>query len=408
MKNAHTKAANGLGSIRKRAVKRNNGKTYEYWEGRVTIVSNYNGKQQKTLTAKTQAELIAKMKKAEQAVADEIVFAVQDISQPQAVSSMTLADWMLIWQSEYLTAVKGSTAYLYRRDIELYIIPLLGDYKLTEISPMLVQSFYNRLLNAGDDRTKPLAPKTVRCIRGVLHEAMNQAVANGELKRNPTESCKLPKVIKKEIQPLEDYQVSEFLDAVEGHVHEYLYKIALFTGLRQGELLGLTWDCIDFSKGTLTVKQQVRKAQSKGGEYYFSSTKSSRSRTLSIAPSVLRLFRYQKQKQTYMAAKAGDSWLDQKLVFTNATGGILSYRTVYDCFKRIVRQMGLPQMRFHDLRHSYAVISIKSGDDIKTIQSNLGHSSAAFTLDVYGHCTEEMKKASANRMESYMKVVMKQ
>lgn len=109
-----------------------------------------------------------------------------------------------------------------------------------------------------------------------------------------------------------------------------------------------------------------------------------------------------------MAAKAGDSWLDQKLVFTNATGGILSYRTVYDCFKRIVRQMGLPQMRFHDLRHSYAVISIKSGDDIKTIQSNLGHSSAAFTLDVYGHCTEEMKKASANRMESYMKVVMKQ
>ena len=110
----------------------------------------------------------------------------------------------------------------------------------------------------------------------------------------------------------------------------------------------------------------------------------------------------------YMAAKAGDSWLDQKLVFTNATGGILSYRTVYDCFKRIVRQMGLPQMRFHDLRHSYAVISIKSGDDIKTIQSNLGHSSAAFTLDVYGHCTEEMKKASANRMESYMKVVMKQ
>ena len=353
MKNAHTKAANGLGSIRKRAVKRNNGKTYEYWEGRVTIVSNYNGKQQKTLTAKTQAELIAKMKEAEQAVADEIVFAVQDISQPQAVSSMTLADWMLIWQSEYLTAVKGSTAYLYRRDIELYIIPLLGDYKLTEISPMLVQSFYNRLLNAGDDRTKPLAPKTVRCIHGVLHEAMNQAVANGELKRNPTESCKLPKVIKKEIQPLEDYQVTEFLDAVEGHVHEYLYKIALFTGLRQGELLGLTWDCIDFSKGTLTVKQQVRKAQSKGGEYYFSSTKSSRSRTLSIAPSVLRLFRYQKQKQTYMAAKASDSWLDQKLVFTNATGGILSYRTVYDCFKRIVRQMGLPQMRFHDLRHPY-------------------------------------------------------
>lgn len=179
------------------------------------------------------------MKEAEQTAADDIAFAAQDISQPQAAPSMTLADRMLIWQSEYLTAVKESTAYLYRRDIELYIIPLLGDYKLTEISPMLVQSFYNRLLNAGDDHhTKPLAPKTVRCLHGVLHEAMNQAVANGELKKNPTESCKLPKVIKKEIQPLEDYQVTEFLDAVEGHVHEYLYKIALFTGLRQGEFFG--------------------------------------------------------------------------------------------------------------------------------------------------------------------------
>ena len=155
MKNAHTKAANGLGSIRKRAVKRNNGKTYEYWEGRVTIVSGHNGKQQKTLTAKNQAELIAKMKEAEQAAANDIAFVARDISQPLAASSMTLAEWMLIWQSEYLSAVKESTAYLYRRDIELYIIPLLGNYKLTEISPILVQSFYNRLLNAGDDRTKP-------------------------------------------------------------------------------------------------------------------------------------------------------------------------------------------------------------------------------------------------------------
>ena len=92
---------------------------------------------------------------------------------------------------------------------------------------------------------------------------------------------------------------------------------------------------------------------------------------------------------------------------TNPQGDILSYRTVYDCFKRVVAQMGIPEMRFHDLRHSYAVISLRSGDDIKTLQSNLGHASAAFTLDVYGHITEDMKKASADRMESFIKAVEK-
>ena len=121
---------------------------------------------------------------------------------------------------------------------------------------------------------------------------------------------------------------------------------------------------------------------------------------------MLQLFRYQKQQQAFRAASAGDSWTDSGLVFTNQNGGTLSYRTVYDCFKRIVKQMGIPDMRFHDLRHSYAVISLRSGDDIKTVQENLGHATASFTLDVYGHVTEDMRKASADRLENYMKAVM--
>ena len=98
-------------------------------------------------------------------------------------------------------------------------------------------------------------------------------------------------------------------------------------------------------------------------------------------------------------------WKDTNLVFTNREGNILSYRTVYGCFKRIVKKMGCPELRFHDLRHQYAVIAIKNGDDIKTIQGNLGHATAAFTLDVYGHVTEEMKRNSADRMENYMQAL---
>ena len=187
--------------------------------------------------------------------------------------------------------------------------------------------------------------------------------------------------------------------------HEYLYQITIFTGLRQGELLGLTWDCLNMERGTLLVKQQLRREQQKGGQYYFSTTKNSRSRVLTLAPSVVRLFHLQKIKQNGMRTKAGELWQETGLIFTNEVGSRLSYRTAYDCFKRVVAKIGAPDTRFHDLRHTYAVMAIQSGDDIKTVQENLGHATASFTLDVYGHVTAQMKQASADRMEKFIQIV---
>ena len=103
-----------------------------------------------------------------------------------------------------------------------------------------------------------------------------------------------------------------------------------------------------------------------------------------------------------MMSDAGTAWVNSNLVFTNSKGERLSYRTVYDCFKRVVKKMGASELRFHDLRHTYAVISIKNGDDIKTVQNNLGHATASFTLDVYGHVTEQMKRDSSSRMEGFI------
>ncbi|WP_235221408.1 site-specific integrase [Oscillibacter valericigenes] len=224
-------------------------------------------------------------------------------------------------------------------------------------------------------------------------------------KGNPTDACKPPRVVKKEIQPLDEVQVAEFLKTIQGHPHEYLYKITLFTGMREGEVLGLTWDCLDLDRGTLLIKQQLRREQQKGGKYYFSPPKNNKSRVLSLAPSVVQLFRLQKLKQNGMRLEAGNSWEENNLIFSNQTGGFLSYRTVYDCFKRIVDKIGSPSTRFHDLRHTYAVLAIKSGDDIKTVQENLGHATAAFTLDVYGHVTAQMRRDSADRMEQVIKSV---
>ena len=396
-KNTMSRAANGNGSIRKKTQIKN-GKTYTWWEGRITTERDPGtGKQiQRSVSGKTQKEVAQKLRE----ISVEI-----DKRTYLAPTKLTVKDWLDTWVKEYLEDIKPSTKYLYTRNMEMYIIPNLGSVKLDALTSPMVQALYNRLHKPDKKDVKPLSAKTIRSLHGVLHKALQQAVLNGYIRVNPTDACKPPRVVKKEIQPLDETQVSEFLKAIQGHPHEYLYKITLFSGMREGEVLGLTWDCVDLEHGTLLIKQQLRREQQKGGKYYFSPPKNNKSRVLSLAPSVVQLFRLQKLKQNGMRLEAGNSWEENDLIFSNKTGGFLSYRTVYDCFKRIVDKIGSPSTRFHDLRHTYAVLAIKSGDDIKTVQENLGHATAAFTLDVYGHVTAQMRRDSADRMEQVIKSV---
>jgi len=397
-KKAMSRGANGTGSIRKKTVVRN-GKDYIYWEARCTVgYDSRTGKQiQRSVSGPTQKEVARRMK--------EISVEV-DQGTYLAPSKMTVAEWLTIWQRDFLNNVKASTSFLYGENIRLYIDPVLGFIKLEALNTHTIQSFYNDLYKPHKNGQNPLSAKTIKNIHGVLHKALQQAVAIGYLRFNPSDACSLPRVIQKEIHPLDEVQVSAFLSAVTGHVHEHLYKIDMFTGMREGEILGLTWDCVDLAKGTVQIRQQLRREQKKGGKYYFSPPKNNKSRILTLAPSVLQAFRSQKIKQTEMQLYAGGDWNNEhNLIFTNETGGFLSYRTVYDCFKRIVASIGTPTTRFHDLRHTYAVAAIQSGDDIKTVQENLGHATAAFTLDVYGHVTAHMKQESANRMELFIQSV---
>lgn len=226
------------------------------------------------------------------------------------------------------------------------------------------------------------------------------------LRTNPTNACILPKIIKKEIHPMDDRDTALFLEAIKGCRYELLLKVDLFTGLREGELLGLMWDCVDFDKGTILVNKQLHRSQKKGEGYYFAPPKNNKSRTIRPAPYVMTLLRQQKHVQTQMRLTAGPAWQESGLVFTNEFGRYISLRAVFDCFKRTVRKVGLPNLRIHDLRHTYAVNSIRAGDDIKTVQSNLGHATAAFTLDVYGHFTDDMRQASSQRMEQFISGVL--
>ena len=391
------RAAQGSGTIRKKIVLRN-GKEYTYWEARVTVGRDPGtGKQvQRSFSGKTQKEVREKMQAAAVAVNEG------DYFEP---SKMTIARWVEIWLQEYTGDKKYLTVKHYKAQCKTHIVPSLGAVKLSELTPPQVQTFYNGLRRDG------LAAKSVRNIHGILTKCLSTAVQVGYLRSNPASMVTLPKVEKKEIHPLTDEQVKDFLRVSAGDEYEILLKVILFTGLRESEAIGPTWDCVDFKAGTVKVCKQLQKRPLADGGFTFAPLKNDKARTLKPAPFVIELLKHRKREQAAQRLKAGQLWQGwetsekQKnaLVFTTAIGGNLSPQTVYNHYKKLAVQIGAPDSRVHDLRHTFAVLSLQNGDDVKTVQGNLGHATAAFTLDVYGHVSERMKEDSAARMEGYIK-----
>lgn len=386
MKKKNTRNPRGGGTIRKRADGR--------WEGRYTTgFDPKTGKQiQKSVYGKTQKEVRQRLT----AFTAEI-----DDGTYREPCKMTVGQWLDIWLEDYQLGVKASTAFLYQRQVETYLKPTLGKIRLDHLEAHTIQKLYNNLAKPRGDKP-PLSAKSIKNIHGILHKALKQAVQLNYIRYNPTDACNLPKVFKKEIRPLEDQQTARFLDAIRGHQYEIPFQVALFTGMREGELLGLKWECVNFEKGTILIDKQLRRHQQKNGGYYFSPPKNNKSRVLHPAPYVMQLLRRQKALQAEQQLAAGPAWEGSGTVFTNEMGRFVSYRALYDSFKRVVRNLGYPDVRFHDLRHTYAVNSLRAGDDVKTVQSNLGHANASFTLDIYGHFTEDMKLASSQRMENFI------
>lgn len=384
MPRKQTRNAQGGGTIRLRSDGR--------WEARYTAGRDPGtGKQiQKSIYGKTQVEVRKKLQQACIAI-DEGTY--------MEPSKLTVGGWLEIWVENYTQNLKPYTKKSYNTQIKKHIKPALGAIKLISLNTVEIQRFYNGLLK-GKEGTEPLSPKTIKNIHGVLHKALEQAVEIGYLRYNVSDACKLPRVEKPNIKPLEEKEMAVFLEAIKGHQYENIYIVDLFTGMRQGEILGLTWDCINFKNGTIFIYRQLQKID---GEYRFVSLKNDKSRRIMPAPAVMRVLQNQRQIQNEWKLKAGIAWENSELVFTNQLGGHLAHFTVYKHFKKIVREIGIPDARFHDLRHSYAVAALQAGDDVKTVQETLGHHAASFTLDVYGHVSERMMKDSSKRMEEFIK-----
>ena len=376
------KRANGEGTIRKRA----NGT----WEARYCVEEN-GETVRRSVYGKTQAEVRKKLTE----VGSEIDRG--DYIKPDKI---TLAEWFDTWQADYLSNVKPSTKAQYDYQARIHIKPKLGNLPLQSLTTPALQKFYNQC-------KETLSPKSIKNLHGVLHKCLSQAVVAGYIRNNPADNCVLPRIEKREMKTVPASKMKDFMEAVRGDPFENLYLVDMFTGMRQGEIIGLTWDNVDFEKNIIKIDKQFRKDHGlSGSQYAFSPTKTGQKRVLKPADIVFDCLRNERSRQLQNKLKNSSKFNNENnLVFTNELGGHLTGVSVYNHLKIILKRIGLSDIRFHDLRHSYATISIQNGDDLKTVSENLGHSTISTTADIYLHVTEEMKKASADRMNDFIKKV---
>lgn len=384
------KSAAGSGTIRKKTVTRS-GKQYTFWEGRAVVGYNpATGKPiRRSVSAKTQADARKKLQ--------EILTAV-DNGTYQEPTKLTVGAWVQEWLDTYAAnSVKPYTLSTYRLILKNHIKPRMGAMKLQAVRGNHVQKFYNDLTASG------LTGKTVKNISSVLHKSLDRAVKLGYIAANPCNAADLPKVKNKEIHPLTDAEIPLFLKAIDTSPMRNAFAVCLYCGLREGELLGLSWDRVDFDKQEITVCQQLQKGKEKGSIYKLvDSTKSGKPRTIKPPPVTFAYLQAERVQQMERQLKAGSAWHNEwNLVFTNTIGRHYAIHSFYKEFKRTVTQIGRPDARPHDLRHTCATTAIAAGADIKSVQSLMGHATAAFTLDKYAHTSEKMMQDTADRLQAY-------
>ena len=371
------KRANGEGNIRKRKDGR--------WEGRFTAGHDpATGKQIiKNVLGKTQAEVKEKLKKV-LLEAGQIDFAKS--------GKYTVGAWMDEWfENVAKIKVRPSSHQTYKGYIDNHIKPNIGNIPLEKLTTMDLQKFYRKLLTKGrveriesKEQPKGLSAKTVRNINQVISSAMDLAVAQKIIPANPTNACELPKVEHQEMQTIPAEQLQAFLQEAKATGVYEMYYIELATGLRRGELLGLKWTDIDWKNGTIKVRRQVARVD---GQIVEAPLKTKNSyRTVTISHQAIEVLKVQK-------AKTHDQY-----VFASPNGGPISPDSVNNMLKRVLERAGIPKVRFHDLRHTFATIALQNGVDIKTVSGMLGHFSAGFTLDTYAHVTTSAQKEAAQTM----------
>jgi integrase len=315
-------------------------------------------------------------------------------------TKLTLGEYLEQWLRDYVIINTAPTTADGYSDIVLaHLIPELGRISLNALQPSHIQAYYTRMLESGRrDGKGGLSAQTVKHHHRVLHEALKYAVKHDILIRNIAEAVDPPRPDTKEMVTLQPEFIGIFLDAAQNIPYYFLFYTALYTGLRRSELLGLRWRDIDLDLATLSVVQTLHYVPRIG--YVFREPKTKRSRRLvDLPPSLALQLRNHRANQDLERKLLGRTLMPNDLVFCNSDGTPLPPNSVTKGFSKLMKSLGMPGIRLHDLRHTHATIMLSQGVHPKIVSERLGHSSVAITLDTYSHVLPGIQAAAARRFD---------
>jgi len=306
-----------------------------------------------------------------------------------------LEDWL-----ETVAASKSKgTHTTYSSTVRRRIVPYIGSIKLMDLRPDQIQRFYQYLHKEG------CSNHAIYVVHKTLRVALNHALKLGLVGRNPCSSTTPPKPIKTEMKFYDNYQAKVLLDTAKeiGDRFFPLYYLAIHTGMRQAELIGLKWKDIEWNLKILHVKRQVR--HFKGGSYTFTDLKSrSGNRTIILGKQALGILREQQREQLKTRKSVGDNWVELNLVFPSNVGTPLTGSNIRRAFRKLLEASDLPKIRFHDLRHTAASLMLNHGIPVLIVSKRLGHSKPSITIDVYGHLIPSKQEEAAQLMDNLISV----
>lgn len=360
-----SKRANGEGTISKHP---------KGWCGAISLgYDEITGKlKRRYVYGKTQKEVLQKLGEAKSEILNDNYVDNNNIM---------VSSWLDIWERDFCNHLKPYTRRSYKYTINNHLKNGFNRVKLQDLKPHQVQRFINSL---------ELSPKTVKNIYGVLNKSLNKALELRYIKNNPCNHITLPKLVKPEIRVFSDEELRQIFDALKNHRYYNVYKFALLTGLRRAEILGLTWNCVDFEKGIIRVYRQL---QIVNNEYIFSTPKSNKPRNVTLPYKAIEIL---KELENVRHEDVGNEF-----IFTNEIGEHLTYNSLAREFRKIIKLLGMPNGTLHDLRHTYAVTCLRAGDNIKALQENLGHATPSFTLERYATVTREMIEETQRKLDSH-------
>lgn len=365
--------ANGEGSI----YQRNDGR----WAASITLANH----KRKTFYGKTKAQVREKLRVALNEQKEGTL-----VTGPQQSVKAFLEYWL---EEVHKPTIKIGTYTGYRIILDKHIIPAIGYIQLQKLTVQHVQSFYTAKVQEN------LSAPRIRSIHRVLHKALTYAVRLNYVSRNVCDFVSLPRLVKRDIEPLTLEQAQKLIQAAKGHTLECMIPVALATGMRRGELTALRWKDIDMDKKVLQVRHSVNRYGSSG--WVESSPKTERSvRSIALPDFVIDALKQHRARQLEKRLAAGSRWEENGLVFPNGRGRFLESSHLYALFSHLLERAGLPQIRFHDLRHSAATLLFSMGVHPKVVQELLGHSSIKTTMDIYSHMLPSIQREAMDKMDN--------